>query len=29
LTVALCGLVDDGIRHAQEAMKLSPLDPEA
>jgi adenylate cyclase len=27
-TSVLCGLVDDGIRHAQEAMKLSPLGPD-
>src|SRR5262249_59886947 len=27
-TAVLCGLVDDGIRHAQEAMKLSPLGPD-
>ena len=27
-TAVLCGLVDDGIRHAKEAMKLSPLDPD-
>ncbi len=26
-TAVLCGLVDDGIRHIKEAMKLSPLDP--
>jgi TolB-like protein/Flp pilus assembly protein TadD len=26
-TAVLCGLVDDGIRHIEEAMKLSPLDP--
>ncbi|SEC70896.1 adenylate cyclase [Rhizobiales bacterium GAS188] len=28
MTTVLCGLVDDGIRHAKEAMKLSPLDPD-
>jgi TolB-like protein/class 3 adenylate cyclase/tetratricopeptide (TPR) repeat protein len=27
-TAVLCGLVDDGIRHAKEAMKLSPLGPD-
>jgi tetratricopeptide (TPR) repeat protein len=28
MTTVVCGLVDDGIRHAKEAMKLSPLDPD-
>jgi adenylate cyclase len=27
-TAVLCGFVDDGIRHAKEAMKLTPLDPD-
>jgi adenylate cyclase len=28
VTALCCGLVDDGIRHTKEAMRLSPLDPE-